>query len=143
MLLAPVLGRSLGRHHQSPRAARRGASAPKGQVMLRSLPRRGRLSLVLTLLALLGAAIPAAAQTVAGGAVGSQRSLRSQLGARGVTYQPFWVVNAGLVHGTLADAQAIAGRADVALVRANHTMALPREPANLIGVTERCSPDQP
>ena len=82
-------------------------------------------------------------QTLAGWAAESQRGLRSQLGARGATYRPFWIVNAVLVHGTLADAQAIAGRADVALVRANYTTVLPPEEANLADTTDRCSPDQP
>ncbi|MCG8350312.1 MAG: S8 family serine peptidase, partial [Chloroflexales bacterium] len=53
-----------------------------------------------------------------------QRSLRAWLDARGVPYNPLWIVNAIVVHGSSADVQALAARADVALVRANHAVSL-------------------
>jgi subtilisin family serine protease len=81
-------------------------------------------------------------RTLADWAASRQRDLRRQLAARGLTYQPFWVVNAMLVHGSVADAQALAGRDDVALVRANHAAALPPEEA-APAVPATCSPDQP
>jgi hypothetical protein len=73
----------------------------------------------------------------------SQRDLRSQLTARGLAAHPLWIVNAILVHGALADAQALSARADVALIRANHTASVPQpEPANQ-AVADRCNPAQP
>ena len=57
----------------------------------------------------------------------SQRSLSEQLAARGLGYQSLWIVNALVVHGAEADAQALTGRLDVALIRANHVAALPPE----------------
>ncbi|HEX9370736.1 MAG TPA: S8 family serine peptidase, partial [Roseiflexaceae bacterium] len=64
--------------------------------------------------------------------------------ARGLNYRPLWIVNAVLVHGSEADARLLAGRADVALVRANRVSALP--PDMQIGpnaASDPCSPDQP
>lgn len=82
-------------------------------------------------------------RTLVDWAANSQRGLRQQLAARGVPYRPFWIVNAVLVHGALADAQVLAGRDDVALVRANHTAALPPDAPAPAATTDRCSPDQP
>lgn len=80
-------------------------------------------------------------QTLASWADEHQRDLRNQLAARGLAYRPFWIVNAVLVHGSLADAQALVERGDVALVRANRATALPPEPAP--AADDPCSPDQP
>ncbi|MFQ3632985.1 S8 family serine peptidase [Roseiflexus sp.] len=70
----------------------------------------------------------------------AQRTLRAELTARGLKYQPFWIVNAIQVEGSLADAQALERRADVALVRANvSVMVAPQAvPASL---DTRCSTD--
>jgi subtilisin family serine protease len=81
-------------------------------------------------------------RTLVDWAANRQGDMRRQLSARGLTYQPFWAVNAVLVHGALADAQLLAGRDDVALVRANHAAALSPEPATP-AVPTTCSPDQP
>ncbi len=81
-------------------------------------------------------------RTLADWATSRQRDLRQQLDARGLTYQPFWAVNAVLVHGSLADAQALAQRGDVALVRANRAAALPPE-TTTAAIPATCSPDQP
>lgn len=70
----------------------------------------------------------------------SQRGLRAALDARGLAYRPFWIANAVLVHGNLADAQALVARPDVALLRANHINALPSARA---AIDSRCSPDDP
>ena len=71
-----------------------------------------------------------------------QADLVVQLGKRGLAYRSLWVINALLVRGTLADAQALTARPDVALVRANHTRALPRLEANATSGSQ-CSPDAP
>ncbi len=70
----------------------------------------------------------------------AQRTLRAELTARGLTYRPFWIVNAIQVEGSLADAQALERRADVALVRADVSiMVAPQAvPASL---DTRCSTD--
>lgn len=70
----------------------------------------------------------------------TQRALRAELAARGLAYQPFWIVNAIQVDGSLADAQALERRADVALVRADASiMVAPQAlPASL---DARCSTD--
>jgi subtilisin family serine protease len=57
----------------------------------------------------------------------TQQTLRQWLDHQAIPYQPLWIVNAVLVHGGLADAQALASRADVAFVRANTTAALPQD----------------
>jgi subtilisin family serine protease len=56
----------------------------------------------------------------------SQSDLRSWLELRGLPYQPLWIVNAIKVRGTDADVQTLAARADVAMLRANYMMNLPR-----------------
>jgi subtilisin family serine protease len=81
-------------------------------------------------------------RTLANWATSRQRDLLQQLTARGLTYQPFWAVNAVRVHGSIADAQALADRGDIALVRANRTAALPPEQVEA-AVPATCSPDQP
>ncbi|MGB9750842.1 MAG: peptidase S8 [Roseiflexus castenholzii] len=70
----------------------------------------------------------------------TQRTLRAELTARGLTYRPFWIVNAIRVEGALADAQALEQRADVALVRADASiMVAPQTlPSSL---DTRCSAD--
>jgi subtilisin family serine protease len=54
----------------------------------------------------------------------SQQPLRDWLDARGLEYQPFWIANAIAVEGSAADVQALAGRAEVALLRANRVSRL-------------------
>jgi subtilisin family serine protease len=82
-------------------------------------------------------------QTLVDHAARSQRDLRAQLAARGLPTHPLWIVNAILVHGDLADAQALSARTDVALIRANHLASLPPpEPASQ-ALADRCNPAQP
>jgi subtilisin family serine protease len=71
----------------------------------------------------------------------SQRGLRAALDARGLSYRPLWIVNALVVRGSLADATALASRADVGLVRANHLTQLPA--LSTASGDARCSPDNP
>lgn len=54
-----------------------------------------------------------------------QADLRRELRRRGLPFQPFWIVNAVLVHGNLADAQAMVARSDVAMISANTTFTMP------------------
>ncbi len=54
----------------------------------------------------------------------SQREVRAWLEQRGLAYRPFWIVNAIAVRGSGADVQALASRADIALLRANYTTSL-------------------
>src|SRR5262249_50803698 len=82
-------------------------------------------------------------QTLVDHAARSQHDLRGQLAARGLRAQPLWIVNAILVHGALADAQALSARADVALIRANHTASLPQPEQDGQASAERCNPSQP
>jgi len=49
----------------------------------------------------------------------SQAPLLASLRAQGVAYRPFYIVNAVLVTGTLAVAEAVAGRSDVARIDGN------------------------
>ncbi len=63
-------------------------------------------------------------QTLHDHAMRSQVGLRSFLDGRGVSYTPLWIVNALAVRGTAADVAALAGRSDVAMLRANHLMTL-------------------
>ncbi|HWQ13343.1 MAG TPA: S8 family serine peptidase [Roseiflexaceae bacterium] len=83
-------------------------------------------------------------RTLSEHAARSQAGLRAQLEARGLRYRPLWIINALLVRGAPADAAALAGRADVALLRAQRSMALPRDAIlQSASVSERCSPDAP
>ncbi|MCX7791885.1 MAG: S8 family serine peptidase [Chloroflexaceae bacterium] len=61
----------------------------------------------------------------------TQRDLRAALDARGLTYRPLWIVNALAVQGAAADVAAIAARADVAAIRANHLLTLEGRPASV------------
>ncbi|MDW8148658.1 MAG: S8 family serine peptidase [Roseiflexaceae bacterium] len=70
----------------------------------------------------------------------TQRLLRAELTARGLTYQPFWIVNAIRVEGSLADAQALEQRADVALVRADASMMIASQTLSA-NPDSRCSTD--
>jgi hypothetical protein len=82
-------------------------------------------------------------QTLVDHAARSQHELRGQLAARGLSARPLWIVNAILVHGALADAQALSARADVALIRANHVASLPPPTPASQAATDRCNPAQP
>jgi subtilisin family serine protease len=74
----------------------------------------------------------------------TQSGLRAALDARLIRYRPLWIANAIVAHGTLADATALAGRAEVALVRANHVASLAAaQPAPASTVDARCSPGSP
>lgn len=73
----------------------------------------------------------------------TQANVLAELEARGVVARPLWIVNALAVRGTLADAQALAGRGDVALVRANHIHALPTVEPAAAATGDLCSPDAP
>ena len=61
----------------------------------------------------------------------TQRDLRAMLDARGLAYQPLWIVNALAVRGAAADVAAIAARAEVAAVRANRLLTLESRPASV------------
>lgn len=63
-------------------------------------------------------------QTLSENAERTQRDIRAWLEQRGLPYRPFWIANAIAVRGTAADVQALAERADVALLRANHILSL-------------------
>jgi subtilisin family serine protease len=82
-------------------------------------------------------------QTLVDHAARSQHDLRSQLAARGLSAHPLWIVNAIRVHGTLADAQALSARADVALIRANHIASLPQPDRTSQATANICNPTQP
>jgi subtilisin family serine protease len=83
-------------------------------------------------------------QTLLDHAEQSQRDLRTALTARGVSFRAFWIVNALLVHGNLSDFQALAGRADVALIQPNRVRALaPVQPLATVPTAEQCNPTQP
>ena len=82
-------------------------------------------------------------QTLINHAARSQRDLRGQLAVRGLPAHPLWIVNAILVHGALADAQALSARTDVALIRANHAASLPQPEQASQGIADRCNPAQP
>jgi subtilisin family serine protease len=63
-------------------------------------------------------------QTLRDHAEHTQRSLRAALDARRLSYRPLWIVNAVRVRGTVDDVLALAGRSEVALVRANRVIRL-------------------
>ncbi|WP_298490270.1 S8 family serine peptidase [uncultured Chloroflexus sp.] len=54
----------------------------------------------------------------------SQRAVRAMLDAAGVRYTPLWIVNALLVEGDAALADALAAHADVAMLTADHTLQM-------------------
>lgn len=66
----------------------------------------------------------------------SQQTTRAWLEEQGIDYQPLWIVNAIAVQGDEPLLQELAGRAEVALIRADYTITLDDEP-----VTEPDSPD--
>ncbi len=54
----------------------------------------------------------------------SQTELRTWLEQQGLPYRPLWIVNALVVEGSDTDVQALAARAEVALLRANRVTSL-------------------
>lgn len=54
----------------------------------------------------------------------SQRAVRAMLDAAGVPYKPLWIVNALLVEGNAALANALATHADVAMLTADHELQM-------------------
>ena len=82
-------------------------------------------------------------QTLVDHAARSQHDVRAQLAARGLPAHPLWIVNAILVHGALADAQALSARADVALIRANHIAGLPQPEQASQATVDGCNPAHP
>lgn len=54
----------------------------------------------------------------------SQRAVRAMLDAAGVRYKPLWIVNALLVEGNAALANALATHADVAMLTADHELQM-------------------
>ena len=57
----------------------------------------------------------------------SQAPLRAWLDARGIRYQPYWIVNAVFVKSAdQGELDAIAARPDVKLIRANHSYPVPK-----------------
>ena len=79
-------------------------------------------------------------QTLTRHAERSQRELRVWLDARHTDYQPLWMMNALVVEGNQADVEALQGRAEVALLRANHMVSLEAEEAQLSAVSS-CDAD--
>ena len=67
-------------------------------------------------------------ETLIAQAARAQQPIRQWLAAHSIPHRSLWIVNALLVHGSLADAQALAARGDVALVRANTASAQPLLP---------------
>lgn len=64
----------------------------------------------------------------------SQRAVRAMLDAAGVPYKPLWIVNALLVEGNAALANALATHADVAMLTADHELQM-SEPATTATVS--------
>lgn len=54
----------------------------------------------------------------------SQEKLRRWLDEENIAYNPLWIVNALIVHGTEADVNALAAHEDVAMLQANYTVSL-------------------
>ena len=71
-----------------------------------------------------------------------QQAIRADLKARGLRFQPLWIVNAILVEGQLTDVYAMAARNEVALVRANHVSTQP-VPQKAGSEALPCNPEQP
>lgn len=82
-------------------------------------------------------------RTLQAHAARTQAGMLAALAARGLRVRPLWIVNAVVVHGTLADAQVAAARDEVALVRANHLSVLPVEQSGEAASSAQCSPDAP
>lgn len=82
------------------------------------------------------------ARTLREHAEASQARLRRFIEARGLSYQPLWIVNALAVRGNADDVAALAERAEVALLRANRTAALEGTGQAPAGQTSSsCTPD--
>ncbi|WP_322488167.1 S8 family serine peptidase [Chloroflexus sp.] len=64
----------------------------------------------------------------------SQHTVRAMLDAAGVPYKPLWIVNALLVEGNAALANALATHADVAMLTADHELQM-SEPATTATVS--------
>lgn len=74
----------------------------------------------------------------------SQAGLRALLDQRGTIYTPYWIVNALAVHGTQGDLQALAGRAEVAVIQATQRIALEpsdSQPAVETAALSQCNAD--
>jgi subtilisin family serine protease len=77
----------------------------------------------------------------------SQRELRALLRARGMAFEPLWVVNALVARGDAADVHAIGARAEVALLRARRTFSIdapiaePHATPGLAAAPRNCAPD--
>lgn len=93
-------------------------------------------------------------ETLHATATQSQAELRAWLEDQGLPYRPLWIVNALVVEGRDTDVQALAARAEVALVRANRVTSLeaatPLEeyaalplaaPAQQFTIPASCDPD--
>lgn len=79
-------------------------------------------------------------QTLRTHAAHQQVALRRLLHERGLSYTPFWIVNALAVRGRAADVAAIAATTTVAELRATHVVALeapmPSEPVQIASLCE-------
>ena len=79
-------------------------------------------------------------QTLRAHAAHQQVALRQLLHKRGLSYTPFWIVNALAVRGRAADVAVIAATTTVAELRATHVVALeaptPSEPAQIASLCE-------
>ncbi len=93
-------------------------------------------------------------ETLHATATQSQTELRTWLEQQGLPYRPLWIVNALVVEGSDTDVQALATRADVALLRANRVTSLeattplegdatfpPDAPALQFTIPSSCDPD--
>jgi subtilisin family serine protease len=82
-------------------------------------------------------------RTLRGHAEATQRDLRSLLVARGMDFTPLWIVNALVARGDSQDVAALARRAEVAELRANHVAELDAPaPAPIVQQGNlNCAPD--
>ncbi len=78
-------------------------------------------------------------QTLSNHAQQSQQSLRTWLDEEGTPYHSLWIINALVVNGTERDMERLAARADVAMLRANHTVSLDDDPQ--IAIVANCIPN--
>ncbi len=67
-------------------------------------------------------------QTLRDHAQQNQRPVRTWLDTQAIPYRPLWIINALIVRGTERDMTNLAARADVAMLRANHTVSLEDDP---------------